>query len=145
MLFRSLDRATLAPQIRLPAPAFAHTLVAHDETSPDQVAERLAGATIAITNKVPISADTLAQVPTLKLVAVAATGSDCVDKAACAERGVAVCNIRGYAVNTVPEHTFALILALRRSLVAYRESVLAGRWQQVGRFCYFDQIGRAHV
>jgi glycerate dehydrogenase len=133
-----LDRATLAPQIRLRAPGFAHQLIEHDETPPDQVAQRLQGATIAITNKVPISADTLARVPTLKLVAVAATGSDCVDKAAAAERGVAVCNIRGYAVNTVPEHTFALILALRRSLVAYRESVLAGRWQEVGRFCYFD-------
>ena len=113
-----LDRATLAPQIRLRAPGFEHQLIEHDETSPDQVAQRLEGATIAITNKVPISADTLARVPTLKLVAVAATGTDCVDKTAAAARGVAVCNIRGYAVNTVPEHTFALILALRRSLVA---------------------------
>jgi glycerate dehydrogenase len=52
--------------------------------------------------------------------------------------GVAVVNIRGYAVNTVPEHTFALILALRRNIVAYRESVLRGRWQESGQFCYFD-------
>lgn len=74
----------------------------------------------------------------LRCSAVAATGTDCVDKAACQARGVAVANIRGYAANTVSEHTFALILAVRRNVVAYRESVLAGRWQESGQFCYFD-------
>jgi len=133
-----LDRATIAPQIRLRRPAFDHELVEHQRTSLDEVAGRLQGATIAITNKVPITAATLDRLPALRLVAVAATGTDCVDKAACAARGVAVANIRGYAVNTVPEHTFALILALRRNVVAYRESVLAGRWQEAGQFCYFD-------
>jgi glycerate dehydrogenase len=133
-----LDRSTIAPQIRLRRPAFDHELVEHPRTSADEVAARLQGATIAITNKVPITAATLDRLPALRLVAVAATGTDCVDKAACAARGVAVANIRGYAVNTVPEHTFALILALRRNVVAYRESVLAGRWQQAGQFCYFD-------
>jgi glycerate dehydrogenase len=133
-----LDRAAIAPQIRVRPPSFAHELIEHPETAADQVVGRLAGASIAITNKVPITDATLARLPALKLVAVAATGTDCVDKAACAARGVAVTNIRGYAVNTVPEHTFALILALRRNLVAYRESVLAGRWQQSGQFCFFD-------
>ena len=41
-------------------------------------------------------------------------------------------------MNTVPEHTFALILALRRNVVAYREDVIAGRWQESGQFCFFD-------
>jgi glycerate dehydrogenase len=127
-----LDRATIAPQIRVRPPSFAHELIEHAETRADQVAERLAGASIAITNKAPITAAALERLPALKLVAVAATGTDCVDKAACAARGVAVSNIRGYAINTVPEHTFALILALRRNIVAYRESVLAGRWQESG-------------
>lgn len=133
-----LDRATIAPQIQLRRPSFAHDWVEHAQTLPEQVAERLAGATVAITNKTPITAATLERLPRLKLVAVAATGTDCVDKPACAARGVAVSNIRGYAVNTVPEHTFALMLALRRNIVAYRESVLAGRWQQSGQFCFFD-------
>jgi glycerate dehydrogenase len=133
-----LDRSTIAPQIRLRAPRFAHELVEHQRTGADQVVPRLAGATIAILNKVPISAEALDQLPGLTLIAVAATGTDCIDKAACAARGVAVANIRGYALNTVPEHTFALILALRRNIVAYRESVLAGRWQQAAQFCYFD-------
>jgi glycerate dehydrogenase len=133
-----LDRATIAPQIRLRPPAFAHELVEHDDTAVDQVVERLAGASIVITNKVPITAAALERLPSLKLVAVAATGTDCVDKAACAAHGVVVSNIRGYAVNTVPEHTFALILALQRNLVAYRQDVIAGRWQASGRFCFFD-------
>ncbi|MBO9647564.1 MAG: D-2-hydroxyacid dehydrogenase [Variovorax sp.] len=133
-----LDRATIAPQIRLRRPNFEHQYEEHAFTAPEQVAERLAGASIAITNKVPITAATLERLPALRLVAVAATGTDCVDKAACQARGVAVVNIRSYAVNTVPEHAFALILALRRNLVAYRESVLAGRWQESGQFCFFD-------
>jgi glycerate dehydrogenase len=133
-----LDRATLAPQIRLRPPGFDHQLIEHGRTAPDDVVARLAGASIAITNKVPITAQALERLPDLKLIAVAATGTDCVDKVAAQARGVAVCNIRGYAIHTVPEHTFALMLALRRNVVAYRQSVLAGRWQQSGQFCYFD-------
>jgi glycerate dehydrogenase len=133
-----LDRATIAPQIRLRRPAFEHQLTEHGNTSLNQVVARLEGATIAITNKTPITAAALERLPALRLIAVAATGTDCVDKAACQARGVAVANIRGYALNTVPEHTFALILALRRNIVAYRESVLAGRWQESGQFCFFD-------
>lgn len=133
-----LDRATLAPQTTLRQPSFGHQFVAHERTEASQVADRLQGATIAITNKAPITAETLDRNPTLKLIAVAATGTDCVDKAACQARDVAVVNIRGYALNTVPEHTFALILALRRNVVAYRESVLRGRWQESGQFCFFD-------
>ena len=47
-------------------------------------------------------------------------------------------NVRAYAVHTVPEHTFALILALRRSLMAYRESVAAGAWQRAAQFTLLD-------
>lgn len=133
-----LDRETIAPQVRLRRPQFAHELVEHASTRPQDVVPRLAGATIAIINKVVLDAETLRQLPDLRLVAVAATGTDCVDKAQCRAQGIAVSNIRGYAVNTVPEHTFALMLALRRNVIAYREAVLAGRWQQSGQFCFFD-------
>jgi len=133
-----LDRSTVAPQVRLRPPAFAHQLVEHEGTAPEEVVARLQGASIAIVNKVRLDASALAQLPQLKLIAVAATGTDCVDKPYCEAHGIAVANIRGYAVNTVPEHTFALMLALRRNVIAYRDSVLAGRWQQSGQFCYFD-------
>src|SRR5690606_29822768 len=74
----------------------------------------------------------------MKIVAVAENGTDNVDLDACERKGVVVSNIRRYAVNTVPEHTFGLIFALRRSIVAYRESVKAGRWHEAQQFCYFD-------
>ncbi|AAK90707.2 glycerate dehydrogenase [Agrobacterium tumefaciens] len=133
-----LDRKTLPDDIRFRAFSFANELVAFDQTAPDEVSERIKDADIVITNKAPVRGPAIASAPRLKLVAVAATGTDVVDVAACAQRGVAVSNIRNYAVNTVPEHTFAMILALRRSLLGYRKSVKAGRWQEVNQFCYFD-------
>lgn len=133
-----LDRETLSPETELRRPAFPHQWIEYERTAPDDVAERCAEATIVILNKVPLRQAVIERSPRLRLVAVAATGTDVVDVKACAERGIAVSNIRSYAVNTVPEHTFALILALRRSIVAYRDSVRAGRWQEAGQFCYFD-------
>jgi glycerate dehydrogenase len=133
-----LDRDTISPQTSLRQLSFDHKLTVYDRTSRDQVAERIAGADIVITNKVPVRQEAIEQASRLKLVAIAATGTDNVDLAACAKQGITVSNIRGYAVNTVPEHTFALIFALRRSIVAYRESVKAGRWHDAQQFCYFD-------
>jgi glycerate dehydrogenase len=133
-----LDRATLAPGVRLRRPAFAHRWAEYERSEPQQVAERLAGATIVIDNKVPLRRDALERLPELRLVAIAATGTDCVDKECCLSRGIVVCNVRGYAVRTVAEHVFALILALRRNLVAYRDDVRAGRWQTTRQFCFHD-------
>jgi glycerate dehydrogenase len=133
-----LDRATIGPSVGLRRPEFRHEWIEHEATAADQVPERLAGATIAITNKVPIREAALAELPDLKMIAVAATGYDVVDVAACRERGIVVANVRGYAVTSVPEHTFALILALRRSLIGYRADVMAGEWQKAGQFCFFN-------
>lgn len=134
-----LDRETLAPHIPLPRPGFDHDWVDHARTAPDQTAARLAGATIAVTNKVRIGAAELDAAPDLRLIAVAATGYDCVNVAACAARGVAVANIRGYSVNSVPEHVFTLLLGLRRALVPFVNATRDGAWQRAGQFCFFDQ------
>jgi len=131
-----LDRQSLKAEVR--RPSFSHVWEEHDQTAESLVAGRLAGATIAITNKVPIRRASLEQLPDLKMIAVAATGYDVIDIDACRERGIAVANIRNYAVHTVPEHTFAMIFALRRNLIAYREDVLRGRWQAQDQFCFFD-------
>jgi glycerate dehydrogenase len=133
-----LDRATIGPSVELRRPGFAHEWTEHAATAPDEVAKRLKGATIAITNKAPIRKAALAGLPDLEMIAVAATGYDVVDVAACQERGIVVANVRGYAVSSVPEHTFALILALRRSLIGYRADVIAGEWQRSGQFCFFN-------
>lgn len=133
-----LDRNTIGPSVELARPVFDHEWVEYGTTAPEQVIERLTGATIAITNKVPIREHALAHLPDLKMIAVAATGYDVIDVAACRKNGTTVSNIRGYAVNTVPEHTFALILALRRSIVGYRQDVANGEWQKSGQFCFFN-------
>jgi glycerate dehydrogenase len=131
-----LDRESVIANVR--RPAFSHSWTEYAATAAADAAGRLAGATIAITNKVPLRADTLAQLPDLKMIAVAATGTDIIDLAACKERGIVVSNIRNYAYATLPEHTFAMILALRRNLLAYRADVQAGKWQKSDKFCLFD-------
>jgi glycerate dehydrogenase len=133
-----LDRDTISPDTTLRAPSFAHTWVQHNRTRADEAAARIADADIVIVNKVKLTADVLAQAPKLKLIAVAATGTDNIDLAACQQRGIMVSNVRNYAKHTVPEHTFALIFALRRSICAYRDAVKAGRWQDAAQFCFFD-------
>jgi glycerate dehydrogenase len=132
-----LDRSTMAPALQLRRPRFQHDWVEHERTAPAQVVERLRDCDIAISNKVAIRRESIEQLPRLKMIAIPATGHDAFDIDACDERGIVVSNVRGYAVNTVPEHTFALILALRRSLLGYRRDVIAGRWQEAGQFCFF--------
>jgi glycerate dehydrogenase len=131
-----LDRDSLLATV--PVPSFEHQWLDFPATQQGEVAERLAGATIAITNKVPVRAADIAKLPHLKMIAVAATGTDNVDLAACRERGIVVSNIRNYSLVSVPEHVFTLILALRRNLRAYCADVDAGLWQKSSTFCLFD-------
>src|SRR5271157_5996618 len=130
-----LDRASLKAKVRQPAGAGAY--VEYDKTQPEEIVPRLAGADVAIINKVPMRAATLERLPDLKMIAVAATGYDVVDVAYCKSHGIAVANIRNYAIHTVPEHAFAMILALRRNLLAYREDVENGVWNKSEQFCFF--------
>jgi glycerate dehydrogenase len=129
-----LERQSVRADVR--RPQCAATYVEHDKTAPDQVVERLRDATVAIINKVVLRDETLGQLPKLKMIAMAATGYDCIDVQACRRRGIAVANIRNYAVHTVPEHVFAMVLALRRSLLAYRHDVEHGVWQKSEQFCF---------
>lgn len=133
-----LDRDTLAPAVNLRRPSFPHEWVEYGKTAAAQIGDRLVGADIVITNKVPLRAATLTAAPQLRFIAVAATGTDCVDKEYCQARGVPVANIRGYAVDAAPEHVFALLLALSRSVVPYRADVLAGEWARAEQFCFFN-------
>ncbi|MDE3011397.1 MAG: D-2-hydroxyacid dehydrogenase [Pseudomonadota bacterium] len=139
-----LDRESLKATVRHPSCAELYT--EHAKTvGVEETVSKLKGATVAITNKVPLRAEALARLPDLKMIAVAATGYDVIDVPYCREHGIAVANIRNYAVHTVPEHTFALILALRRNLLAYRQDVEAGVWQKSDQFCFFTHdIGDLH-
>ncbi len=122
-----LDRDAIRVPVR--RPEFKHEWQEYPYTPPDKVVERLAEASIAITNRVFLRDMELAQLPSLKFIAVAATGVDCVDLDACRHRGISVSNVRDWSIS-VPEHIFALILALRRNLFAYHEAVRSGEWHQ---------------
>jgi glycerate dehydrogenase len=138
-----LDRASLKAKVRKPAGVTDY--VEYEKTAVGEIVPRLRGATVAIINKVPMRAATLEQLPGLRMIAVAATGYDVVDVPYCREHGIAVANIRNYAVHTVPEHAFAMILALRRNLLAYRHDVENGVWNRSEQFCFFTHpIGDLH-
>lgn len=138
-----LDRASLKATVR--KPACASDYVEYEKTSVEEIVPRLADAEVAIVNKVPMRAPTLERLPRLKLIAVAATGYDVIDVPYCKAHGIAVANIRNYAVHTVPEHAFMMILALRRNLLAYREDVENGVWNRSDQFCFFTHpIGDLH-
>jgi glycerate dehydrogenase len=140
-----LDRAILPIELR--KPAFAHTWAEYPATADDQIVERLRDATIAISSKIPLRAATLQQLPNLRFIAVAGAGVDAFDLDTCRAKGIPVSNVAGYAYQTVPEHTFMLILALARSLPAYLRDVRAGMWQRAQPFCHlgapiFDLHGK---
>ena len=128
-----LERGTLVADVR--RPRFAHEWRDYEETRAPDVVERLRGATIAVVNKLALGEAELTELPGLKLIAVAATGVDNIDLAACGRHHVAVTNVRGYAVATLPEHVLMLMLALRRSLVGLRADVRAGAWARAPHFC----------
>ena len=129
-----LDRASLKARVR--KPVCASEYVEYAKTAVEEIVPRLQGAIVAIINKIPMREPTLQRLPQLKLIAIAATGYDVVDIAHCRKQGIAVVNIRDYAVHTVPEHAFALILALRRNLLAYRRDVENGVWNRSEQFCF---------
>src|SRR5438045_1601969 len=116
-----IERNTIQANFR--RPNFDHEWIEYAESTAEQVPERIRDATVIISNKLSLGEVQLSQAPKVKLIAIAATGSDCVDLEYCRRRGITVCNVRGYAANSVPEHVLMLILALRRNLLAYRHVV----------------------
>lgn len=133
-----LQRATLDPRVLLRRPEFPHEWVEHAETPTERMAERLAGASIAISNKVRLPRPVIEGNPTLKFIAIAATGVDSVDLDACRERGIAVANVRDYGKHSVSEHVLMLMLAASRNLPSYQRRVAEGAWQQSPRFYLGD-------
>ena len=104
----------------------------HQVTRPDETIARLAGHAVAVTNKVVMGRDVLTsnEAQDLKLIAVAATGTDIIDKEAAKQRGVPVCNVPGYAIQSVAQFTMALILELAARPGRYAEAVKAGEWEK---------------
>jgi glycerate dehydrogenase len=112
-------------------------VVIYDRTPVDQIVERSAGAEVVLTNKVPLSSTTLAQLPKLKLIAVLATGYNIVDIEAARLQGVVVCNVPTYSTESVAQFTFALLLELCHRVGAHDALVHDGEWTRSADFCFW--------
>ena len=110
----------------------------HDYTAPEDIIPRAKDADILLTNKCNISAEVIAACPNLKIILEGATGYNNIDVNAAAERGIPVCNVKGYSTPSVTQHVFALILALNAKIVDYHEDVKAGKWEESRDFCFLD-------
>ena len=110
----------------------------HPHTEAAEVAARLQGAEVVVSNKVMLSREVLAKADKLRLICVAATGTNNIDLNAARELGIIVTNVRAYGTASVVQHVFALMLSLQRRIPAYQLAVRQGRWEQSKFFCLLD-------
>ncbi|MCK4624015.1 MAG: D-2-hydroxyacid dehydrogenase [Phycisphaerae bacterium] len=113
-------------------------LTVYDRTSPDEILQRADGAEVLLTNKTPLSADTLGQLGSLRFISVLATGYNVVDVEAAGRQGVVVSNVPIYATDSVAQFTFAMLLELAHHVGAHDQAVKAGRWSESPDFCFWD-------
>jgi glycerate dehydrogenase len=113
-------------------------LVLHDHTVQDDVASRVAGCSVVLVNKLRVTREIMTATPALKLIALAATGTNNVDLEAARERGIAVCNLRDYCTASVVQHTLGVLLLLTQKLREYDALVRSGAWQRGEQFCLLD-------
>lgn len=106
-------------------------------TAPDEVVERCLKAQIVITNKVRLGRETLAALPALRLVCVAATGTNNIDLEAAEELGIAVKNAAGYSTHSVAETTLGAAIALYRHIAYYDRYVKSGAYSSAGQQFHF--------
>lgn len=115
------------------------TLQLYASTMAAELPARLQQATVVISNKVMLDASVLAQAPQLRLICVAATGTNNVDLVAATARNIQVCNVRDYALDAVPQHAMALLLALNNQIVLQQQAVYRGDWSRSPVFCLHQQ------
>ena len=114
-------------------------LTVYDRTPADQIISRIGDAEIILTNKTPVTADTLAACPQVRYIGVLATGYNVVDVAAARERGVVVANVPAYGTAAVAQHVFALLLELCHHAGHHNAAVQQGRWTSCPDFCFWDR------
>ncbi len=131
-----LDAETLGPDLDLRAlQASVNRFSAFARTTPAELTARIADADIVISNKVRLDREALAAAGKLKLICVAATGTNNIDLQAAAARGITVCNCQNYGSESVAQHTLALMLMLATQLHQYSNDVQAGVWSRQPNFC----------
>ncbi len=114
------------------------SLVLYPATSAAEIASRVAGFDVIITNKVMIDAATIQQCPQLKLILISATGTNNVDLEAAKAQGIVVCNCQAYGTSAVAQHTIMLMLNLATSFLSYQRALEQGEWQKASQFCLLD-------
>lgn len=113
-------------------------VVYYDNTSVDEIADRIADADIVIANKVPLYAGTIGGASKLKLICETATGYNNVDIDYCRENGIRVTNAVGYSTPIVAQHTFAMALYLLEKLPVYDTYVKNGDYEKAPMFTCFE-------
>lgn len=112
-------------------------LVVYDRTPAELIVTRATDADILLTNKTPLTATTLAQLPRLRFVTILATGFNVVDLAAARQRGITVANVPEYGTDSVAQHVFALLLELCQQVGRHHAAVAAGEWSTCPDFCFW--------
>ncbi len=112
--------------------------VLYDGSTPDELVERMSGAELVITNKCKLTREVIEACPDLKIIIAGATGVDNIDVQAAKDKGVIVCNVRGYSTSAVAQYVFAGILTLLNSCSKYDALVKSGAWQNNQKFCLLD-------
>ncbi len=113
-------------------------LTVYDRTPADQILERAKGAEVLLTNKTPITAETMEQLPDLKFITVLATGFNIVDVEAARARNIPVSNVPIYGTDTVAQYVFALLLDHCHKAAHHSARVKDGEWARRGDFCFWD-------
>jgi glycerate dehydrogenase len=108
-----------------------------DRTPEAEVVVRAAGASIGLTNKTPLSAQTLRQLPDLRYIGVLATGYNIVDTTAARSQGIVVANIPTYGTASVAQFVFALLLELCHHVGGHADAVRAGEWSRSPDWCFW--------
>ena len=112
-------------------------LTVFDRTDYEDIIPRCKGCDIIITNKTPLSKQTLEQLPECKFIALLSTGYNIIDCEYAASRGIPVSNIPAYSTAAVAQLTFAFILELCNKVAIHNAEVKQGRWSECKDFCFW--------
>jgi glycerate dehydrogenase len=110
----------------------------HSHTAQDDVADAVADASVVLLNKLRLTREVIEAAPELRLVLLAATGTNNVDLEAARERGIGVCNLHDYCTASVAQHVLGVVLLLTHKLREYDALVRDGAWQRGEQFCLLD-------
>ena len=115
-------------------------VVMYEDTTQDQIRERIKDAHIVITNKNILNESVLKGMHQLQLICLFATGTNNIDLEYCRQQGIKVANVKGYSTDTVAQHTIALLMHLIEKNAMYDKYVKSKEYALSGRFSYFDEV-----